>query len=161
MGKPHPALDCFTNGEGEKTATDERVEQVAEKEHSLPSAKEFIPTSMKVQFFPVRQFLKAVSSGKLSKCDKRFWRRRCLVTRAPNPVGCHKPLLSPFPGVCFLKAKISKLCCVYCVCAFCDFEIPTLVFLYVRNVLLPRMEVGNLFSSEIELNLFQRVLPEQ
>lgn len=30
MGKPHPALDCFTKGAGEKTTTDEKVEQVAE-----------------------------------------------------------------------------------------------------------------------------------
>lgn len=30
MGKPHPVLDYFTNGAGEKTTTDEKVEQVAE-----------------------------------------------------------------------------------------------------------------------------------
>lgn len=49
MGKPHPVLDYFTKGAGEKTTTDEKVEQVAEvrRKSSLPSTEECIPTSVK------------------------------------------------------------------------------------------------------------------
>lgn len=137
MGKPHPALDYFTNGAGEKTTTDEKVEQVAEVRRNstvYPTLNSAFLLPCKLQFFPVRQFLEAVCSGKLSKCDKRFWSRRCSSNQSPKSSLLPQALAIPFPwSVLLKKTKISKLHCVYCACAFCHFEIPTLVFLYGRS----------------------------
>lgn len=135
MGRPRPRLAYFTNGSGGNTTSDEKVEQVAEvrrRSRAYQTLSSACLRPQKLQFFRVRPFLKAVSWGKLSKCDKRFWRRRCFTDPRPKSSLLLQAFTFLFPWSTLVKRiKISKPHCTYFVRAFCDFEIPTLVFLYL------------------------------